>query len=81
MFTYFYVMNDYGFRPLSLVFLSDQTGYYPDPEDIYNPNLPNFGNRNFGDPTKAGQISWGMNYQETTDLRLFYTILNVNAWS
>lgn len=48
MFTYFYVMNDYGFKPNTLLNLATQTGYVPDNNDVYDPNLPNQGNSNFG---------------------------------
>jgi sodium/potassium-transporting ATPase subunit alpha len=50
MYTYFHVMNDYGFKPHSLVSLILEWGYYPDGSDVYNPDEPNFGNTNFGNP-------------------------------
>lgn len=62
MFVYFYVMNDYGFIPLTLLFLNGQEGYFPNPAGVYNPNNPNFGNSNFGSSSKSGAIDWGMNY-------------------
>src|SRR4051794_3361766 len=34
MFTYFYVMNDYGIPFLSCLFLNAQIGYFPKNEDI-----------------------------------------------
>lgn len=48
-FAYFMCMNDYGFRPGSLIGLGTEYGYYPKPTDVYNPNEPNNGNTNFGD--------------------------------
>lgn len=48
MFTYFYVMNDYGFPPTSLLMMSTALGYQPLGDDVYNPDLPNFGNSNYG---------------------------------
>lgn len=48
MLTYFYVMNDYGIKPGTSVFLNLREGYYPNADDIYDPNQPNFGNSNFG---------------------------------
>jgi len=50
MITYFLVMNDYGIKPITTLFLNQRGGYYPDPTDIYHPDLPNFGNSNFGKP-------------------------------
>jgi hypothetical protein len=48
MYTYFHVMNDYGFKPHTLIQMILEWGYYPDPSDVYNPDQPNFGNTNFG---------------------------------
>jgi sodium/potassium-transporting ATPase subunit alpha len=81
MFTYFFVMNDYGFKPLTLFFLNNQEGYFPNSNDIYDPNLPNFGNTNYGNPDSKGFITWGMTYESSMDARLFYTTLNRNDWS
>ncbi len=43
-YTYCYVMNDYGIKPVSMIFLSLEKGYFPHPDDVYNPDLPNYGN-------------------------------------
>lgn len=59
MYTYFYVMNDYGFRPDCLLFLNSETGYFPKSTDVYNPNLPNFGNSNYGYSSERGILNWG----------------------
>lgn len=48
-FAFFMCMNDYGFRPGTLIGLGTEFGYYPKPTDVYNPNLPNNGNTNYGD--------------------------------
>jgi len=48
MVVYFVVMNDYGFKPHSLIFLNRQWGYYPLDTDVYDPFEPNFGNSNWG---------------------------------
>ena len=50
MWTYFHVMNDYGFKFNAILFSNLENGYSPDPNDVYNPDLPNFGNRNYGNP-------------------------------
>ena len=47
--TFVWVMNDYGIKPRTLLWLSLENGYYPKDTDVYNPDLPNFGNSNYGD--------------------------------
>lgn len=41
IFTYFYVLNDYGFPFITLCFLNGQIGYYPEDSDVYSPFEPN----------------------------------------
>lgn len=60
MFTYFYVLNDYGFKFALVTFLNLEPGYYPDPNDMYNPYEPNYGNSNYGKPDYRTTISWGL---------------------
>ncbi len=60
MFTYFYVMNDYGFKLGTVLMLSMANGYVPDENDIYNPDLPNFGNSNYGKADLWRPIAWGL---------------------
>merc|ERR1711990_1118012 len=43
-FTYFYMLNDYGFKPETLFGLIQVTGFYPAHEDVYNPAEPFKGN-------------------------------------
>lgn len=59
MYTYFYLMNDYGYKVGTLLMLNLANGYAPDPSDIYNPDLPNFGNSNYGKSDSYGTIMWG----------------------
>jgi hypothetical protein len=60
MFTYFYVLNDYGIPFSTVCFLNTQIGYYPTPEDVYNPYEPNYGNSNYGKPDSySSALSWG----------------------
>src|SRR5690606_16769803 len=40
MFTYFYVLNDYGMKPHGLVFIIQEQGYFPKDEDVYDANEP-----------------------------------------
>jgi len=35
--TYCIVMSDYGIRPVDLLFLANEQGYYPAPSDVYDP--------------------------------------------
>jgi len=81
MLVYFIVMNDYGFKPHSLIFLNLQKGFFPEPTDVYDPFEPNFGNSNWGNMNKYGTLSWGTSYQTKMDARLFYTSLNKGSFS
>jgi sodium/potassium-transporting ATPase subunit alpha len=45
-------MNDYGFPPSTLFFLSNEDGFKPKDDDVYNPSDPYKGNTNAAaDPT------------------------------
>jgi hypothetical protein len=45
---YFIVLNDYGIKPLTLIFLNLKNGYFPKDTDVYDPAAPNSGNTNWG---------------------------------
>lgn len=62
MMTYFWVMNDYGFKFSTTFFLNSKEGYMPLPTDVYNPNAANFGNSNAGNDAFKSKIDWGMTY-------------------
>ena len=62
MFTYFMVMNDFGIKVLTTLFLNQRGGFFPLASDVYNPDMPNYGNSNFGNEDKSGVISWGLTY-------------------
>jgi sodium/potassium-transporting ATPase subunit alpha len=47
-YTWVHVLNDYGIKPTSLLFLALEEGYYQENSDVYHPDQPNFGNTNFG---------------------------------
>jgi len=81
LFSYFYVMNDYGFRPHTLFYLDPVLGYFPNPSDVYNPNLPHNGNTNFGDDNYKAKIDWLRSLDGSVDLRLFYTSRPATSWS
>lgn len=79
--TYFWVMNDYGFKFFTLIGLNLENGYEPEPTDVYNPDLPNFGNSNYGRSDKYRTISWGTSYDILLDARLFYTSKTRKSWT
>jgi hypothetical protein len=80
MFTYFMVMNDFGIKVLTTLFLNQRPGYFPLASDVYNPDMPNFGNSNFGNDEKSGVVQWGLTYQSGLDIRLFYHGLNRDSY-
>jgi sodium/potassium-transporting ATPase subunit alpha len=52
-YTYCFVMNDYGIKPVSMLFIALEDGYYPKDSDVYDPDLPNYGNTNYGQGDKS----------------------------
>jgi sodium/potassium-transporting ATPase subunit alpha len=52
MFTYYQVLNDFGLPFNTVNFLNTQNGYYPDPNDVYHPYEPNYGNTYYGDQSR-----------------------------
>ena len=79
MFTYFFVMNDYGFKPATLFGLVDEEGTYPNPGDRYDPTQPRKGNTNIsGEKTT---LTWNTNEDKNVDVRLFYWEKDVDSWS
>ena len=81
VFTYFFVMNDYGFRPGTLFNLNYEYGYWPKGSDVYNPNLPHNGNTNYGIAEHYSKIDWLKNEHGAIDLRLFYVNRPASSWS
>lgn len=73
-------MNDYGIPPTSLTFLSLENGYYPHEDDVYDPNLPNFGNRNYGKSQALSTLGWDFSSDSEVDIRLFYSYRNRKDW-
>jgi hypothetical protein len=66
-------MNDYGIKPITMMFMALEKGYWPSPNDIYHPDLPNFGNSNYGNPEYKSEIFWDGSLDSYVDLRLFYS--------
>merc|ERR1712037_533692 len=50
-FTYFYIMNDYGFKPGVLFGLAAEDGWIPANDDVYSSGVASRGNSNY----KAGK--------------------------
>ena len=63
------------------MFLALEKGYWPKEDDVYNPNLPNFGNRNYGIEKAYGTVNWDGSTDAFVDLRLFYTFRKRTEWS
>jgi len=75
------VLNDYGIRPVSVMFLALDIGYSPKDDDVYNPHLPNHGNTNYGRPENFGTIFWDGMEDSRIDIRLFYVFRSKDSWS
>jgi hypothetical protein len=74
-------LNDYGIKPTSILFIALEEGYYPKDTDIYNPDLPNFGNSNYGKNEARTELFWDGTTDSYLDLRLFYVFRDRNMWS
>lgn len=72
-------MNDYGIRPLTTLFLAGEKGYYPAASDIYDPDLPNYGNRGYG--RGRSLLAWDVNTDLEVDIRLFFSFKSRSEWS
>ena len=75
MLVYFIVMNDYGFKPWTLIGLNLKSGQVPLSTDKYDPYNPQgYGNSNYNnDSDTLEALAWGSNEGSAMDLRLFYT--------
>lgn len=78
-YTYLYVVNDYGIKPISLMFLALEEGYWPRATDVYDPELPNFGNSFYG--RGKSTIFWDGTLDSYVDVRLFYVFRDRDNWS
>ena len=74
-------MNDYGIKPTSVMFLAMEKGYWPHEGDVYDPNLPNFGNSQYGLKEAFGTVFWDGSTDSFVDLRLFYVFRERSSWS
>lgn len=80
-YTWIQVLNDYGIKPTSLLFIALEEGFYPENSDVYHPDQPNFGNSNFGIHDKGGELFWDGNVDSYLDMRLFYVFRGRDMWS
>lgn len=80
-YTFVHVLNDYGIKPRTLLFLALENGYYPDENDVYNPDLPNFGNSNYGKEEFLTKLNWDGPLDAYVDIRLFYVFRDKDAWT
>ena len=73
-FTYFTVMNSFGFNPGTLWHLAfDKSGTQPALTDVYNPGDKFNGNSNVGNTNYDGQlVNWSDNSQAVYDLRVWF---------
>jgi hypothetical protein len=84
MVVYFIVMNDYGFKPGTLMGLNLKPGYVPDASNYYQPHLTTQGYGNSNNGTLSNYLealAWGSNEGSSMDLRLFYTSVPPEGWS
>merc|ERR550539_1948087 len=93
LFTYFYMLNDYGWRPPTLFNLIQVQGYYPAPTDVYDPTADAKGNTiaasyfnpdgtpNFDSVKGTGVLDWNTNMDSAVDARLFYFSLPVESFT
>ena len=82
-FTYFYIMNDYGYSPSVLFGLAAEEGIYPKDTDIYNPALESRGNSNWKADGSHDVSTLDMltPRESATDVRLFFYKRNPEEWS
>ncbi len=80
-FTWCQILNDYGIRPTSALFLALEPGYYQEDSDVYDPNYPNFGNSNFGKENHKAAAFWDGLTDNNLDLRIFYVHRNRDTWT
>ena len=82
MVVYFVILNDYGFKPWTLIGLNLKSGYVPEANDVYDPTVVGYGNSNYNIEAKElSALAWGSNEGTSMDIRLFYTSLPPSSWS
>ncbi len=74
-------MTDYGVKATTTLWIALEKGYFPSKYDVYNPNLPNFGNSRYGRSSSYDSLGWDFSDDNETDIRLFYVFRNRDSWS
>ena len=82
-FTYFVVMNDYGFKPYTLIGMITAEGVKPNSTDVYSPSSNSVykGNTKASSGGSSGVFDWNTDSDHSTDVRLFYYKLSADSWS
>ena len=81
-FTYFVVMNDYGFKPAVLFGLVTKNGQEPNSGDVYNPLHSNGRKGNTNINGSNSEFNWNVDTKSNIDLRLYYWSLKAeDSWS
>lgn len=80
MYTYFQIMNDFGFKVNNILFINQELGYEPNPNDMYDPNQPNMGNTNYGNEDVRRIMSWNASNDARIDSRVFFVHKRKEDW-
>ena len=81
-YTYFVVMNDYGFKPATLIGMILKEREKPNSTDVYNPMANNKGNTNVGVAgADKDTFDWLDDGENDVDVRLFYYDEDPDSWS
>jgi sodium/potassium-transporting ATPase subunit alpha len=79
---YFTVMNDYGFKPSTLVGITQETGTRPSEDDVYNPESRYKGNSHIGiDEYEDEEVNWATPSDAEYDLRIWFYHFDDDDWS
>jgi sodium/potassium-transporting ATPase subunit alpha len=80
-YTYFLVLSDYGFKPLTLIGLAPSIGTVPGKGDVYNPlGGPCKGNTECEKGKSKSMLEFNTNGQNWIDARVFYHEFEPKAW-
>ncbi|CAI2369776.1 unnamed protein product [Moneuplotes crassus] len=85
LYTYFIVMNDYGFKPSTLIGLAGKKGIIPNSYDEYNPSVGTQTTVIRGNTRVNSEIPQKFNFNSldnnSIDLRLYFYDLEPSHWS
>ena len=80
-FTYFYIMNDYGYKPQVLFGLAAEKGYHPNDTDVYDPRLTTKGNTNWKPEESEDTLDMLTPRESGLDVRLFFADRDASEWN